>query len=166
MHITSASQRRVQTRRASIRVALAAALCLPALTLAPTAAQARPSAATVASYETRVVAAVNVERVRHARRAVSSWSCLDRYAEPWSAYLARTDQMVHRSMMVVLRGCSATRVAENLARANVGPERVVALWMASPGHRANLLDGRLTNVAVAATYARGQWTVVLNMGRP
>ena len=69
-------------------------------------------------------------------------------------------------MMVVLRGCSATVVAENLARGNVSPERVVAMWMASPGHRANLLDGRLSNVGSAATYARGQWTVVLNMGHP
>ncbi len=112
------------------------------------------------------MAAINAERARNARGRVAPWSCLDRFATSWSANLARTGSFAHRSMAVVLRGCSATRAAENLARGGVGPERVVAMWMASPGHRANLLDGRLTHVGVAATYARGQWTVVANMGRP
>ena len=69
-------------------------------------------------------------------------------------------------MGTVLRGCAATRGAENLARGGVGPERVVGLWMASPAHRANLLDGRLTDAGVAATYAGGAWTVVLELARP
>lgn len=145
---------------------LALAVCLSTLTLASAPAEARPSAASVAGYEAKVISAINAERARHGRGGLASWSCMDRYATAWSAHLARTGRMTHRSMAVVLRGCAATRVAENLARGGVGPERVVAMWMASPGHRANLLDGELTNVGVAATYARGQWTVVANMGRP
>jgi len=38
--------------------------------------------------------------------------------------------------------------------------------MASPGHRANILDGRLTRIGVAAVYARGQWVVVADFTRP
>ena len=145
---------------------LALAVALPTLTLASAPAQARPSAASVAGYEARVISAINAERARHGRGRLAVWGCMDRYATAWSAHLARTGTLTHRSMSVVLRGCAATRVAENLARGGVGPERVVAMWMASPGHRANLLDGRLTNAGVAATYARGQWTVVANFGRP
>lgn len=148
------------------RLLLTLALCLPLVTVGAAPAHASPTPAAVATYEARVLTAINVQRARHGRRALAGWSCADRYAESWAAYLARTGLMVHRSLLVVLRGCSATRVAENLARGAVGPERVVAMWMASPLHRANLLDGRLTRVGVAATYARGQWTVVLDLAHP
>ena len=42
----------------------------------------------------------------------------------------------------------------------------VAAWMASPGHRANVLDSTLRSVGVAAVYANGQWTVAANFTRP
>lgn len=129
-------------------------------------AHATVTAAAMATYEARVISAVNVQRAHYGRRPLAMWSCLDRYAEGWSAYLARTRLMVHRSMLTILNGCAATRVAENLARGGVGPERIVAMWMASSGHRANLLDGRLTHVGVGATYANSQWTVVLDLGHP
>ncbi len=162
MILTSASLERGLT----VRLLLAAALCGPLLGLAATPAQALPSAAATATYEARVLTAVNVQRAHHGRRPLASWSCIDRYAESWSAYLARTGLLVHRSMLTVLRGCAATRVAENLARGGVSPEQVVAMWMASPPHRANVLDDRLANAGVAATYAGGAWTVVLELARP
>jgi uncharacterized protein YkwD len=37
--------------------------------------------------------------------------------------------------------------------------------MASPGHRANILDGRLTRIGVTAIYARGQWTIATDFVR-
>ena len=39
--------------------------------------------------------------------------------------------------------------AENLSRAAAGPQAVVDPWLASPGHRANLLDPTLSHVGVA-----------------
>ena len=161
MILTSASPR----PGLALRLLLATALCVPLVGLAAAPAQALPGAAT-ATYEARVLTAVNVQRAHHGRRPLASWSCIDGYAESWSAYLARTGLLVHRPMRTVLRGCAATRVAENLARGGVGPERMVALWMASPPHRANLLDGRLADAGVAATYAGGAWTVVLELARP
>ena len=162
MILTSASPR----PGLALRLLLATALCVPLVALAAAPAQAMPGAAATATYEARVLTAVNVQRAHYGRRPLASWSCIDRYAESWSAYLARTGLLVHRSMRTVLRGCAATRVAENLARGGVGPERVVALWMASPPHRANLLDGRLADAGVAATFAGGAWTVVLELARP
>lgn len=162
MILTSASP----VRALALRLLLAAALCAPLVGVAAAPAQALPSAAATATYEARVLAAVNVQRAHYGRRPLASWSCIDRYAESWSAYLARTGLLVHRSMLTVLRGCAATRVAENLARGGVSPGQVVAMWMASPPHRANLLDARLADAGVAATYAGGSWTVVMELARP
>ena len=38
---------------------------------------------------------------------------------------------------------------ENLSRATVPPENVVATWMGSAGHRANILDPAFTQLGVA-----------------
>ena len=66
-------------------------------------------------------------------------------------------------MYPILRVCHAGRVAEP------GPwerqPRIMAAWMASPGHRANILDGRLTRIGVTAIYARGQWTIATDFVR-
>jgi uncharacterized protein YkwD len=119
-----------------------------------------PSAATVAAYEARVIYATNVQRVKYRRAKLVPASCPDRYAEGWAAYLSRTGLFYHRSMRVILNSCRATRVAENIARGALSADRMVAAWMASPGHRANILDGRLQKVGVGAVYLRGRWTVV------
>lgn len=134
-------------------------------TAAPAQAYA-PSAATVAAYEARVIYQMNVQRVKYSRGKLAAASCPDRYAESWAAYLGRTGRFYHQSLTPILRGCSATRVAENLARGYTSADRTVAAWMASPGHRANILDARLTRIGVAAVYSRGQWTVVADFTRP
>ena len=41
----------------------------------------------------------------------------------------------------------------------------MAAWMASPDHRANILDGRLTRIGVTAIYAGGQWTIATDFAR-
>jgi len=139
----------------------------PAVIVAAPPAQAyTPSAATVAAYEARVIWRMNIVRASYHRGRIVPTYCPDRYAESWAAYLARTNTFYHRSMYTVLAGCRASVAAENLVRGNVSADRVVALWMASPGHRANVLDGRLSRVGVAAVYARGQWTVAANFTRP
>jgi len=55
--------------------------------------------------------------------------------------------------------------SENIARGGVSADRIVAAWMASPGHRTNILDGRLTKIGVDARYAGGQWTVAADFAR-
>ena len=101
---------------------------------------------------------INVQRVKYAHGKLAAGTCPDKYAETWAAYLARTRAFYHRDMTTILVGCSATRAAENLARGYSADGTVVA-WMASPGHRANVLDGSLTRIGVAAVYANGQCTV-------
>jgi uncharacterized protein YkwD len=68
-------------------------------------------------------------------------------------------------MYTILSACHATVAAENLGRGNLGPDVMVAAWMASPAHRANILDGRLTRIGVGKFYANGQWVVVTDFTR-
>jgi uncharacterized protein YkwD len=136
-----------------------------AIVAAPPAQAYTPSSATVAAYEARVAYRINVIRASYGRGRVNSVQCPDYYAERWAPYLARTWSFYHQSMYTILRGCGASVAAENLARGNVSADAIVAAWWASPGHRANILDGRLNRIGVAAVYARGQWVVVADFTR-
>jgi uncharacterized protein YkwD len=139
----------------------------PAVVIAAPSAQAyTPSTATKAAYEARVIARVNYMRAHYGRPKLYPAACPDRYAEPWSPYLGRIGYLRHRSMYTILKGCNARVAAENLASGNVSADRVVAAWMASPGHRANILDGRLTRIGVGAIYAHGKWFVTADFTRP
>ena len=150
------------------RIALVASLLVgPGLVVTAAPAQAyTPSAYTTAAFEARVIARINWVRHRYGRASLAANWCPDKYAESWGSYLARTGRFYHRNMTVILRGCSARRAGENLARGYTTADRTVAAWMASPGHRANVLDRSLTRIGVAAVYTRGQWTVVANFTRP
>ncbi len=62
-------------------------------------------------------------------------------------------------------------VGENLALGVfAGDDQVVAAWMASPGHRKNILDVRYQDIGVAVgqgTYqGRRQWLIVQQFGKP
>jgi len=139
----------------------------PAVVITAPAAEAyTPSSATIAAYEARVIYSINVQRHRYGRGGLAAATCPDVYAERWAAYLARSGAFYHQSMYPILRGCRASRVAENLARGNVIADRIVLAWMQSPGHRANILDGRLSRIGVAAVYSRGAWTVAADFSRP
>jgi uncharacterized protein YkwD len=133
---------------------------------APSAEALAPSAAVTTRYEARLEYLVNAQRAKYGRGRLAWSACPDRYAESWGVYLARSGRFVHRSMISYLYGCNASRVAENIARGNVSPERMVAAWMASPGHRKNILNGLLTRVGTGAVYAQGQWTVTMDFSRP
>ena len=148
------------------RIVLVASLLVgPGFVVTAAPAQAyTPTAATTAAYEARVIYQINVQRVKYAHGKLGAGTCPDKYAEAWAAYLARTRAFYHRNMTTVLVGCAATRAAENLAR-GYGADATVTAWMASPGHRANVLDGSLTRIGVAAVYANGQWTVAANFTR-
>jgi len=121
--------------------------------------------ATNATYNARVINRINAYRVKYGRAPLRAASCPTWYAAHWSYHLAVTGTFYHQSMYPILKTCRATRVAENIARGGVSADRIVAAWMASPGHRTNILDGRLTKIGVDARYAVGQWTVAADFAR-
>ena len=62
-------------------------------------------------------------------------------------------------------------VGENLALGNfAGDSKVMAAWMASEGHRANILDKRYTEIGIAVGYGmykgQNQWLAVQHFARP
>lgn len=63
--------------------------------------------------------------------------------------LVGTPYLTHASLDAVMSECGVSTAGENLSRSSANPEDVVAAWMASPGHRANILDPTFTQIGVA-----------------
>jgi len=132
---------------------------------APSAQAYASSAATRGAYQAQVLHQINVIRVRAHRSSLKLTYCPTWFAARWAYHLASTGTFYHQSMYPILQVCRATVAAENLARGNVSAEAIVAAWMASPDHRANILDGRLNRVGVRVYYARGEWYVAADFTR-
>lgn len=110
--------------------------------------------------------------------ALKENSQLDTIAEERLADMFQKQYFAHVSPL----GESATTVAadigydylelgENLALGNFGgDEKVVAAWMASPGHRANILNPRYSEIGVAAREGiyegESTWIAVQVFGKP
>ena len=128
--------------------ALLVLAAVPALVLTAAPAHAAPLDD---AYEARIVSLVNVERAAAGLAPLRVSACADRYAEDWSATMARTSVFQHRpSLRTVLTACRAGAVGENIAAGAVSPDQMVGMWMRSPGHRANILSSRFTHLGVDA----------------
>ena len=103
---------------------------------------------TAASYADRVLALTNAERTSRGLRALSFSSCADGYANSWAKSLSLAGALSHQPLLPILTACSASRVGENVAYGNVTPEQLVAMWMGSTGHRANILNAAFTHLGV------------------
>lgn len=72
--------------------------------------------------------------------------------------MAEAGALSHQDLRPVLAACGARAAAENVGYGDVTPERLVELWMASAGHRANVLDPALTHLGSGAVRrADGRW---------
>jgi uncharacterized protein YkwD len=134
-----------------------------AIGAAPAAQAAPPSPAATKLYEYQVINGINTERAHYRLARLWESPCPQWYANRWAPYMVWYFR--HQSMYTILAGCHATVASENLAYGNVSAVRIVAAWMASPDHRANILDGRLNRIGVAAVYERGRWNVVADFTR-
>jgi uncharacterized protein YkwD len=110
---------------------------------------------------------MNAVRAAHGRRALRVAGPLARPARSHSRYLLRTGLFTHDGpggapfhQRLVRAGFPRGRaMAENIAQApGCGPRaarETVRMWMASPGHRANLLDPRFRWVGTGAASPGG-----------
>jgi uncharacterized protein YkwD len=136
------------------RVLVAAVLAMSGLVVLSSVTPAHAeSTSYLNGYEVQVVSAINAERAKHGLRALSYTSCPDRYAEALALKLRTSSTLYHQSMTTVMNGCKATRAGENIARARTPAKNLVALWMASPSHRSNILDRYMTQVGVGTQCA-------------
>jgi uncharacterized protein YkwD len=120
----------------------------------------------------------NIERGKQSLPILKRSSVLDKSAE-----IKLNDMFVNQyfehvspsgssvSDVVNAVGYNFLIVGENLALGNfAGDEKVVAAWMASEGHRENILDKRYTEIGVAVGYGmykgQKQWLAVQHFARP
>jgi len=138
-----------------IGVALCVTLALLALSLAP----ASHGATTQNQAEQSLIAAVNDVRGAHNLRPLKVDPHLVEAARDHSSTLLRTNVFEHGSFAerIALHGARGPAFGENLAWGTgrlAAARSIVNAWMASPGHRANLLRPGWSRIGVGALSGR------------
>jgi uncharacterized protein YkwD len=132
----------------------------------PSPPSTETSPRTLGATESRIFRLVNAERRRQGLRDLAYNPQLDRMARIQAQNMARFQKMAHVLPEATLptltdrareSGYLYSRLAENVALGYPNAETVVQGWMASKGHRANILnrDVEETGIAIARSSAGG-----------
>ena len=109
-------------------------------------------------------------RSEHGLPVLAADEKLEKAAAQQAGYMARASEMEHRTGW---RKDFATRMrnngiegaaAENVAHGTMDPEKLFSTWMASKGHRRNMLDPRFAHYGLASAedgQGRKYWALVL-----
>jgi uncharacterized protein YkwD len=117
-----------------------------------------PSNSASDTYEADVITASNQERTSRGIAALAAQACVDKYAESQSQRMASESRMFHQDLGPIMDECELQAVGENVAYGYRDGAAVTAGWMASPGHRENLLNPRYRLIGVGATQdSQGRW---------
>lgn len=146
-------------------LACLALICGTVLALPSSNARATTTTMTPGSvYHAQLLAAVNAERTKRGIPALRLSTCLnDSYAQPWAIYMAVHHTLVHQSLSKMLTGCHAQVAAENIGRGAVSASAMVAAFMASAPHRANILSRSLHYIGVGGAHSHSYtWYVCLD----
>jgi uncharacterized protein YkwD len=117
------------------------------------------SAATL-DEQSRVIDLVNAERANYGLAPLVWDQRLTSSAEDYAAYMADANFFSHvgadGSRMVGRNEAHGyigwVFMGENLAAGQMTPERVVQMWMNSPGHRANVLAAEACEIGIGHAY--------------
>lgn len=149
-------------RATTILAALGALLWVA---VAPPGAQADapPPFNAVAAH--KVLDLGNAERLKAGLPPLSEDARLDQAAGAYAVVLATADCFGHTcgaapEMANRIEGAGYTTwtaIGENIAAGYPTPEAVTAGWLASPGHRANLLNARYTDIGIAEVSGAGPY---------
>ncbi len=72
--------------------------------------------------------------------------------------MAQTGTFAHQSLTPIMQACAARGAGENIAYGNVTADAMMTMWMNSPGHRANILNGSFTGIGIGAVEtSTGRW---------
>jgi uncharacterized protein YkwD len=122
----------------------------------------RPVPANEARVRAATVCLINAERQRHGSMALGQNLMLQRAAELHSLDMAKRGYFEHRDpdgvppeTRIVHQGYPPILIGENLGwgeLAHSTPANMVALWMKSPGHRANMLQPRYREIGVGLAF--------------
>jgi uncharacterized protein YkwD len=137
--------------------------------LAVAADDPRPAAPKLSADEQAVLDATNAERRKAGLGELRPSAKLFEVARRHSENMAKQDTLSHEldgktmADRVKAAGYAYRAAGENVAFNQKTPTDAVAGWMASEGHRANILNGEFTEIGVGrATNADGKpyWTQV------
>jgi uncharacterized protein YkwD len=111
-----------------------------------------------------VVSLTNLERTRAGVAPLVENPALDAAAQSYAQVLAATSCFSHScgpipavEVRIERAGYGSwSALAENIAAGYPTPERVVAGWMGSADHRANMLSGDLTEIGVGVVFGAGR----------
>lgn len=125
------------------------------------------------AMEDRVIALTNAQRRARGCASLRPHSYLRNSARGHTVTMAVKGVMSHQlpgeprfSVRITRAGYTNWRiVAENVARGFSGPSAVVRAWMASPGHRRNILNCKLRHIGVGVVLKNGQLWWTQNFGR-
>lgn len=113
-----------------------------------------------------VLAAINKERERAHRRPLRRHPALERAAQGHAEDLRRRGYYDHHSpegttprSRILAQGYAARVAGENLAKGFFSPDEVVARWMLSSGHRAQILAREVTDLGVGWSLAADDETI-------
>jgi uncharacterized protein YkwD len=137
-----------------------AAVAPPPTTIAPSTTT--PPAPPVDDFAAEVIRLTNVERVaaglpefaaNDGLSIAAATHAMDQRNVPCDIeYLSHTGSDGSNAADRILRaGLSISRWAENVACAHPSAASVVRAWMKSPGHRANILNPKLTHMGAAVS---------------
>jgi uncharacterized protein YkwD len=111
------------------------------------------------------VALVNAERAKAGCPALTVDSALTEAAQEHSEDMAAHRNMSHTGSdgsspadRITGAGYDWSAYGENVAYGYATPEKVMAGWMSSPGHRANILDCGFKEIGVGLAQPGSYWT--------
>lgn len=138
-------------------------------TTAPPAAS-KPSStpkatATASGVVARIVELVNAERSKVGCSALALNTTLSKVAQAHSEDMALHQNMSHSGSdgsspgdRITGAGYTWSAYGENVAYGYASPEQVMAGWMASPGHKANILNCTFKEIGVGLAQPGSYWT--------
>jgi uncharacterized protein YkwD len=122
----------------------------------------RPVPANAAQVHAATVCLINAQRAHHGLAPLTENVLLQRAAELHSLDMGKRKFFEHRNpdgvqpdARIIRQGYPPILVGENLAWGELAqspPARIVALWMKSPGHRANVLESGYREIGVGLAF--------------
>jgi uncharacterized protein YkwD len=157
------SPRRLRLLLSTIVASLAAGLAVPALASACPGADATPTARTLSAARGATLCLLNQQRAAHGLGRLRAHRSLQSAAQRYAGAMVRGGFFGHvsptgstleqriREGTRYLAGALRYEIGENIAwgQGELGkPRAIVAAWMASPGHRANILRGTFREIGI------------------
>ncbi|AYN42808.1 CAP domain-containing protein [Streptomyces dangxiongensis] len=131
----------------------------------PAAPSAPKPTATASGATAEIVRLVNAERGKAGCQALTLNSTLTKAAQAHSADMAAHQNMSHTGSdgtspgdRITSAGYDWSSYGENVAYGYSTAEQVMAGWMASPGHRANILNCSFQEIGVGLAQPGSYWT--------